>query len=287
MASESTEDVSITVELSGELDEWLDDRAARLGVSRDEVVRQLLSSYRAADDLGDDIALSPAGDGDDVVREEITATVDDRVNEQAERIIGDRLPDIADAVEGRIDADLSEVESEFDEKIDDVRDRVVQLKRELDQKAPKTHDHEAFEEIDQLDRELELLTDDLASFRDEVDASFADQNEEIADLADRLDDVEDKLKRVAWVVTDLREEQGGQGTHKRAVDRIKRAAAQEGISTASCESCDEQVDIALLTDPQCPHCETTVTDVRPDGGFLRKKARLVTASQLEAGETNE
>ncbi|MFC6974060.1 hypothetical protein ACFQL1_04230 [Halomicroarcula sp. GCM10025709] len=99
--------------------------------------------------------------------------------------------------------------------------------------------------------------------------------------------MEDKLERVAWVVTDLREEQGGQNTHRRAVDRIKRAAAQEGITAASCESCGEQVDIALLTEPQCPHCETTVTDVRPDGGFLRKKARLVTASQLEAGDTDE
>jgi chromosome segregation ATPase len=287
MASESTEEETITVELSGELDEWLDDRAARLGVPRDEVVRQLLASYRATDDLDGDVSLSSLVDVDEVLHDEITATVDDRVNQQAERIIGDRLPDIADAVEGRLDANVSDVETEFQEKIEDVRERVIQLKRELDQKAPKTHDHEAFDDIDQLQREMEALTHDLASFRDEVDAELDEQSDATDDLATRLDDVEDKLKRVAWVVNDLRDEQGGRGAHQQAVDRIKRAAAQEGISSASCESCGEQVEIALMTDPQCPHCDTTVSDVRPDGGFLRKKARLVTASQLEAGESNE
>src|SRR6056297_199348 len=38
-------------------------------------------------------------------------------------------------------ADLASVEREFDEKIQDVRERVVQVKREADEKAPADHDH--------------------------------------------------------------------------------------------------------------------------------------------------
>jgi predicted Zn-ribbon and HTH transcriptional regulator len=122
---------------------------------------------------------------------------------------------------------------------------------------------------------------------------MADQSEQMETLESRfeefetrLSDTEDKLKRVAWVVNDLRDDSGGRDAHQKAVDRVKRAAAQEGITTASCQSCGESVEIALLTDPQCPHCSSTVSDVRPDGGIIRKKATLVTAAQLEAGPQN-
>ena len=55
----------------------------------------------------------------------------------------------------------------------------------------------------------------------------------------------------------------------------------------SCQNCGEKVEIGLLTDPQCPHCGSTVSDVQPEGGIIRKKASLVTAAQLEAGPTDE
>ena len=80
---------------------------------------------------------------------------------------------------------------------------------------------------------------------------------------------------------------GADDAHDKAVDRIKRAAAQEGVETASCESCGESVNLGLLTAPECPHCEATVSDVRPTGGIFRKKARLVAAAQLESGDEGD
>lgn len=300
MASEPTDKGVVAVELPPELDEWLDERARELGEPREELVTQLLAAYRTTTTERDGGDLAAALDiearVEDAMQEELDAAaavaVDDALAERVDLTVRERLPDITDAVESRVEGRLKTVEDEFAEKITDVRERVVQLKRELDDKAPA--DHEAFETVDQLDESVAELNRELVEVRDEFEADMASQTERVTDLETRvdeferrLDDTEEKLKRVAWVVNDLRDNQGGRDAHQKAVDRIKRAAAQEGISSASCQNCGETVEIGLLTDPQCPHCNATVSDVQPEGGIIRKKASLVTAAQLEAGPTDE
>jgi len=300
MASESTDEGAVSVELSPGLDEWLDERARELGQPREELVRQLLAAYRTTAEMDDGDSLTSAFDVESAVQDEldaaVAAAVDDVLSEQVDSTVRDRLPDITDAVEsrvdGRLDDRLEDVETEFQGKLADVRERVVQLKRELDGKAPA--DHDAFETVAELDESVSSLNRELVEVRDEFEGDIADQTERVNELETRfdeierrLDDTEDKLKRVAWVVSDLRDDQGSRDAHQKAVDRIKRAAAQEGITSASCQNCGEKVEIALLTDPQCPHCDSTVSDVQPEGGIIRKKASLVTAAQLEAGPSDE
>lgn len=338
MASESREEQSVSVELSAELDEWLDQQAERSDTSRDEIIRQLLETYHATDAL-DETAVEEIQDTveqtvateaakasravvadhleselperlDDEIEERVTRAVeqqvetaveervDDRLTDAVETAIADKLPSIADAVESRLDdrltdatdeveGEIDRVESEFQSKLEDVRERVIQVKQEADAKAPRNHSHAELDRVDELENELEEIGTDLLTVRDELDdldERVDETDETVADVLDRLDDTEDKLKRVAWVVSDLREGTRGKDSHERAVARIKRAAAQEGITSANCENCSESVQIALLTDPECPHCNAAVTDVRPEGGLFRSKARLVTAAELEAGE---
>ena len=300
MASESTDEGAVTVELPPALDEWLDEQAAALGEPREVVVRQLLASYRATEQLDEKESLAALFDIEATVEETVQSSfddaiksaVDDAVEARVDATVTNRLPDITDAVEGRLDDRFDDVETEFQDKVTDVRERVIQLKRELDTKAPA--DHEAFDTLSEIERELTELNHELVEVRDELEAAVESQSERIDDIEQwseefeqQLADTDDKLKRVAWVVNDLRDSQGGRDAHQKAVDRIKRAAVQEGISTASCQNCGESVDIGLLTDPQCPHCNSTISDVRPEGGIIRKKATLVTAAQLEAGSTDE
>jgi len=297
MSSESTDDGGVHVELSADLDEWLTEQAETLGVPREAVMEQLLAAYMtaAASDEGMDDILQPSADELDAV---VAATVDEKLNGSVEAAtesaVSAHIPDIVDTVERQLAERFDALEADFQTKIGDVRERVVQVKREADAKAPADHSHEEFDRIDALSQEIEEMKAELAALRDDVadsleteDERVADIGEQVSDIGDRLDDVEDKLTRVAWVVSDLRDDQGGRDQNQKAVDRLKRAAAQENISTARCSNCDEQVEIGLLTDPQCPHCNTTVSDVRPEGGIIRSKARLVAAAQLEPGETNE
>jgi predicted transcriptional regulator len=345
MASESREEQSVSVDLSDELDEWLDRQAERTDASRDEIVRQLLQTYHATetldgtavDEIQATVEESIATEAtkatravvadrleselpdridealeeqvksvvqaqvEDAVDARVEQVVEDRMADAVEAAVADKLPSIADAVESRLDdqlsaatddveADLERLDTEFQQKLDDVRQRVVQVKKETDAKAPADHSHEEFERFEELDAEIESIGTDLLTVRDELDEldeRVDETDETLADALGRLDDAEDKLKRVAWVVSDLRDDTRGKDSHERAVARIKRAAAQEGITTASCENCSESVEIALLTDPECPHCHAAVSDVRPEGGLFRTKARLVTAAELEAGDDDE
>lgn len=281
MASESREEGAITVELPPDLGDWLDEQAAKLAEPREAVVRQLLASYRATTELDETESLATLFD----IESEVKAELADQLDAAAAAAVDEAVAD-------RLDDRFETVETEFQEKVQDVRERVIQLKKELDTKAPE--DHEAFSAVEEMEDELTALNRELVEVRDELEAGIDEQSAAVEDIEaqfetfeERLDDTEDKLKRVAWVVNDLREDQGGRDSHQEAVDSIKRAAAQEGISTASCQNCSESVDISLLTEPQCPHCGTTATDVRPEGGIIRKKARLVTAKQLEAGPGDE
>jgi len=290
MSSESTDDGGVHVELSADLDEWLTEQAETLGVPREAVMEQLLAAYMTAADSDDetDALLQPSADELDAV---VAATVDEKLNGSVEAAtesaVKAHIPDIVDTVERQLAERFDALEADFQTKIEDVRERVVQIKRETDAKAPADHSHEELDRINGLTREIEEMEAELAALRDDVTESLETEDEQIDDIDNRLDDVEDKLTRVAWVVSDLRDDQGGRDQNQKAVDRLKRAAAQENISTARCSNCDEQVEIGLLTEPQCPHCNTTVSDVRPEGGIIRSKARLVAAAQLEPGETNE
>jgi chromosome segregation ATPase len=290
MSSESTDDGGVHVELSADLDEWLTEQAETLGVPREAVMEQLLAAYKTAADSDDEMGalVQPSADELDAV---VAATVDEKLNGSveaaSESALKAHMPDIVDTVERQLTERFDALEADFQTKIEDVRERVVQVKQEADGKAPADHGHEEFDRIDALTQETEEMEAELAALRDDVTESLETGDERVRDIDDRLDDVEDKLTRVAWVVSDLRDDQGGRDQNQKAVDRLKRAAAQENISTARCSNCDEQVEIGLLTEPQCPHCNTTVSDVRPEGGIIRSKARLVAAAQLEPGETNE
>ncbi|MCU4801360.1 hypothetical protein OB920_13345 [Halobacteria archaeon HArc-gm2] len=295
MASESREDPVVGVDVPDELDEWLDEQAATLGLDREQLVAQILASYHAAATLDGDLDATELLDldADDFV------DVESAVAEAVEQQVDSRLDDVVEshveaALDDRLDDRLDDLDAEFQAKIDDVRERVVQVKQETDAKAPKAHTHDELAAVDALDARVNELATDLARLREDVDDRLDDvedgieaQADAAGELTDRVDDAAEKLNRVAWVVSDLKEETAGRDAHEKAVDRIRRAAAQEGVSTATCERCGEAVHVALLNEPECPHCQATVSDVRPAGGILRKKARLVPAAQLEAGEGHD
>jgi len=291
MASESSDNRVVSARLPSAVDEWLDAKAAELGVDRETVVVQLLSSYRAASELGD---------------EDVSPLFESDVEDQVRSVVADRLPDIASAVservdggevdasdieevESRLETDLDRVERDLGEKLRDVRERVVQVKKEADAKAEADHTHSAFGDLERLAEE----TSDLASRLDGIEARLDDEvgererlDERVAHLeaaVDRLDDVEERLQTVAWVVSDLREDAEADASGRRAVEGLKQSAAEADVDRAVCDSCEKPVDIALLTEPRCPHCSAAVNDVELPGGLFGKP-RLTVAKQLEGGE---
>jgi len=286
MVGEPSDEAGLTVSLPGRTEEWLDAKAAELGVDRETVVVQLLAAYRAAAELDDD---------------PVEATFADGIEDEVRDVVAGRLPDIVDAVEGRIDAaddvaavedrldsEVDRVESDFQDQLRNVRERVVQVKRETDGKAPADHTHPELGELAALSTELDEVGDRIDDLSAAVDGG-ADEREELADrvadleeLAGRVEDAEEKLRTVGWVVSDLRDTVETRAGQSRAIDRLKQSAAKADVDRALCDSCDEPVDIALLSEPTCPHCDATLGDVELPGGLFGKP-RLTVAGQLESG----
>jgi chromosome segregation ATPase len=296
MASEPSEEGQVTVSLPAELDDWLDDRAAALDVDRETVLIQLLASYRATAELDGDspgehpVPLTDAETIEEVVTsvladrlgDHVESTVQTQVEAAVESAVADRLTEATDRVERQFDERIDAVEDDYMAKIEDVRERVIQLKKELDGKAAVDHDHDELDRVKELADQLDDIEQAVSDLESELESTASDHETQVEDVEDRLDTVQDRLKTVAWVVSDLREAQESSGGVE-AVDRLKRAAAQMNVDKAKCESCEQIVNIGLLTESQCPHCQATVTNVEAASGFFGKP-RLLTASQLESGE---
>lgn len=302
MASEPT-DESVSVSLPPELADWIDQQAAEQGADRETVLVQLLTANRAAEEMqqnGDIEAAGLAADRDDVeatVRDVLAERMDDIASAVADQLdvesrVADAMDDqftevssaAAEQATDQVETQLADFEDDFMEKVQDVRDRVIQVKKETDRKAPAEHEHPDLEDqINSLSASVEDLREEVGDLRMELEGQLDSHEDRLEEVDENVWDVQEKLRTVAHVVNDLRESEALNNKRATSVDQIKRSAAEHDLDRARCEACGEGVEIALMTDPECPHCEATVTDVKPGEGFLGKPM-LVKAQGIEAAD---
>ena len=243
MATESTEGGELSVTLPPPLEEWVEERAESVGVDREELVVQVLGAYRATADLEDGTA--PPADAADV-EERVRAELEDRL---------DRRDRDIETAQRRVD----DLEEDLEEDLEALRNRVLQLRDALRNRAMEDHTHE----------EMTRLADHV----DDLASDLGNLSMSVTELEDGFADVETKLDSLAQVVVRLRQRDGEDGTEpNRGLDRLRRAANREGITEASCPDCEQSVSIPLLTEPACPHCGAEVRDVTTTGiVFTRAK----------------
>ena len=184
--------------------------------------------------------------------------------------------------------DLESVRTEFIDHVEDARERVIQVKRETDAKAPADHDHpeyapstalstleerlesqtaditEASTAVDELTDDFETLEGELETLEETVNAGFDNFEEILEYLLAETDRLEDRSTLLAAAVADLQEHRKTLAARERRrseADRLKLAANRLGITTATCEECNSKITIGLLTVPECPHCASSFADV--------------------------
>jgi chromosome segregation ATPase len=232
--------------LPAELREWVERKAAERDADPETVLARAVAIYRALDAEADD----PLGD------------------------VEAELETLADRVRA--------VEDDLDYKIDDVRERVVQVKRESDAKAPRDHDHPDLEaRVDEAVRAAADAEAAAGAVDDRLDRGFENYEEILEYLTDLTDDLDGTVETLTSTMVDLRAEvrRVTAAEHdRRAVDDLRTAANRHGERTASCIDCDATVDLGLLSRPNCPHCEATFVDFEPPTGFFGS-ATLVTGDR--------
>lgn len=270
MATGSADGSDLSIAVPPPLEEWLDERADALDVDREEVVVQLLASYRAVADLEDQV--------DDL---EPAVSVENRVVEELDDRLEGFDPDALTTLQDHV----MDLESDVDEKVEDLRRRVLQVRDAMQNRAEADHDHPEFEE---LSEDVERLTSDL----EEVAIDLANLSDTVETLTSRLEDLETRQTRLARVVVAMRDE--GAATDSsggRALEHVRRVANREGVSTAACSECRRRVRIGLLSAPECPHCDAEFADVSVPESVLGpldpRKPKLVGSSSTGSGDDDE
>ena len=245
MSEQAGDDAVEPAVRDGPVAEWTHERAEELDLEPHEFVERVLGAYKRAE-AGEDFDPTPV--------EELDA----------------------------VRSELSELESTVESLIEDVRERVIQVKRETDEKAPADHDHpDVAERIETTEASVESLEESVESVRTRLDRGFDNYEEILEYLLSRTDDLTATLETVGTAVLELEKKVDtiAAREHRRTqADRLQKTAAKHGVRTAKCESCQTKVEVALLSEPACPSCEATFRDLEPNPGFFGT-SKLLTGSR--------
>jgi archaellum component FlaC len=266
-------------DLPDELESWVRERAEATDMRPEEVLARSVTAYRFLE-----------GESDELAGTDIDGAVTLGADEADLEATAERLADLDDRV-GALEADL-------EEKIDDVRERVIQVKREADGKATADHGHDDLREDLETARrtaaDAEEAAEEAQSQVQRIDRGFDNFEDILEYLTETTDELEGRLTRLARLTIDLRETVGeleGQDAARSVTADIKEKANREGVSQAKCGNCDAKVAIGLLTSPQCPDCGRAFSDLQPASGFFGSSTLVVgdrpalTGAETDAPET--
>ena len=189
------------------------------------------------------------------------------------------------ALDGDVDeatARIDSLEADLDAKVEDLRDRLVRVYRDVEGKAAVDHAHP---EIESTVDELSTTVGTLGSTLDEVEARLDALDEGTTTVDDRVSrletrfeeelardaDVDEKLSRVASAVVGVQRRLGAVERRTAGRERLATltaAANRHGVRKADCEHCHGTVNLGLLMKPECPHCNREFSDLEPKSGFF-------------------
>ncbi|WP_380678152.1 hypothetical protein [Salinigranum sp. GCM10025319] len=258
---------------------WVSEQAAVSDEDIDDVLTRAVTLYRLVEEHAESL-----DEGDEMPSVDDLTDFDERLDDLVGRLA--TLDDRAEHLDRRVGA----VEDDLDEKITDVRERVVQVKREADAKASADHDHpELRDGVDRADSAATRATERVDDLEAHVDRGFDNYEEVVSYLVDETDDLDDKLTRIVSIAVDLRRratEAERTLARLESAAELKREANRQGETAAKCEACSGRVGIGLLTEPRCPHCDARFAGIDPSSRFFGS-ATLTTddTPALTAGAT--
>lgn len=238
-----SDDGTDSITVSGPVAAWIRDRASAVGIEPQAYLDRTITALRTAE--------SEAEIGD-LASEEDLAALRERVRA---------------------------LDEEQDTNIQDVRNRIIQVKREVDGKARADHDHPKLREdatagLEQARRASQravALEETVDQMETRLERGFENYEEILQYLVDRTDDLTadaNSLKGGAKALERHLQVLRTREQRRQRTDALKEAANRKGVAEARCESCGSDVTVGLLTEPACPVCNADVAGVTPKQGFF-------------------
>lgn len=307
---------------SDSVEEWLEEIAETEGLSREETLEDLVSSYwrleeifHLLQDTDIDLDRSPESPGKrEVASESDLEELRSRVNRLAQEL-EEREASAASITE--VQRAVTSLDSRLEtseDQLSEVADALSELRE-----GPLAEPDEVADRLTTLERRLNRLESNVATVDERLgdmaeSAVAQDQFEaytrQVGSAQDALRSEHRTLKElvrtefgnIRTILTHLLETSGGTEERSRRASRefeddvrahleaeatvaaILRVANRLGIRTAACAHCDHTVDLSLLEDPACPSCERVFAGLETTPQYWGLSQRSVLTLADDSGE---
>jgi uncharacterized phage infection (PIP) family protein YhgE len=301
-------------------EEWLDQAADSKGVSRQELMNQMLSSYWILDELTglvgeaefdgsadhrspgptDSTPETGADDSDPADSSESPSTeesireihvaIQELVNVQSSAADQQTTDSSASGAHPTFDegvvsvvSDLQRQVGKFESKLDDVvdrqdtqfdrlsnelqllLDRVNELERTRNRYAEKDEIDALADDVGELNSRLDELRATDEQLESRMDREFDSIEELFHRLLNALDDLDSDLEAATDSYRSELEPIQRRESERKRLEELKTDALRREIRRATCESCDQRVDLGLLESTACPNCTARFTGIDDSG----------------------
>lgn len=210
-----------------ESEEWLAKIAESEGLSRDEVVEQLVSSYWTLKEMHG--MMEQTKEGRDAGR---------------------------DVTPLDIEAVYAETLSE---SLDEIRERLERVEEEL----PDEDGNPLPGELEMLSQRIAAVEETLGDRHSELESRVDEEFGNLATILDYLIETTDSLTDGLESLSREQEADRRRRVEEERLTELKRLASRLGVRSATCGYCSATVDIAVLPTPECPQCDRRFTDIEP------------------------
>lgn len=283
------------------LEEWVAETASQKGVSKQDLLDEILSSYWVLEELSgvvtdSEVTTEPrhAEGGPTVESDDRTAPGGEPAAAGSSTAEFSELKAELQGLRGAIeelsgeqpDTDADETGGEglsvLEGQLDDLSSAVVDRQTETDDTIERLDDRlDSVDErlsaverqltegmsLSELEAALERTEADHAELERRLESEFDSIEQVLQHLLDTTDNIEYRL----GAVSDARQEALApireQYAQQEELADLKQEAIRHGIEAADCDNCGQTIDLGLLEAPECPSCERRFTGITK-GGWL-------------------
>ncbi|GAB7010347.1 hypothetical protein [Halorubrum trueperi] len=219
------------------------------------------TNERASGDGDDESSSADGSSTEDAVADEI-AELRNSVHTQISLVhtVAELRRQVSD-----LSLDVEQQRSRQDGFTDRIADDVTRLHERIERIETQSGGDTA--ELERRVADVEETLDEIESTHGELETWVDGEFDEIESLFERLIEKTDRLDDRLGDVDPIVESVADRDRNRRELAALRRQAFRLDVSGGNCESCGAYVDFSLLTDPACPGCERTFTDIEPDDSW--------------------
>ena len=243
-------------------EEWVDKIAEAEGLSREDVLERLISSYWTLKEMFQlmeqtEENLEP-GENPSEVRSSTPTGISSAEFDSFKEEISAELESLREDFEG--------LETEVHEPVEVTR----HLKAQLDSMSDRVSDVES------------SLTTRQDKITTRLDEEFGNLEHILDYLIETTDEIDDRTQILTNDHFGIRE----RWAERDRLAELKQLANRAGVSEAQCRYCDTAVNLAMLERPRCPQCDRDIVDIEPNTGWFGfGTSRLEVSSEKLDGST--